>query len=187
MPRHGTPPCFHHAPWSLPAALQLERQQCAALRQRLQLQVQQAEEAQLALEARLHTQQRQLLAAAARQALWALVGMAGFRHVLHQAALRCMCCPRNRLTRAPHSYGYALVICAGAVPGSRAPRWPPSSAGASAEGGPPINVLHLWLLARCMPWPPQAACCVRAACCNGLLVLPPLSLSFQCAFPGACI
>lgn len=51
-----------------PAALQLERQQCAALRQQLELQAQQAEEAQLALEARLHTQQRQLLVAAARRA-----------------------------------------------------------------------------------------------------------------------
>ena len=50
------------------AALQLERQQCAALRQQLQLQAQQTEEAQLVLEARLHTQQLQLLVAAARQA-----------------------------------------------------------------------------------------------------------------------
>lgn len=50
-----------------PAALQLERQQCAALRQQLQLLEQQAEEAQLMLESQLHSQQRQLLVAAARR------------------------------------------------------------------------------------------------------------------------
>jgi hypothetical protein len=50
------------------AALQLERQQHALLRRTAQLQEQQADEARLALEAQLHTLQRQLLAATARQA-----------------------------------------------------------------------------------------------------------------------
>jgi hypothetical protein len=46
----------------------LERRQHAALRQRMQLQHQQAEERQLALEARILSQHRQLVVAAARQA-----------------------------------------------------------------------------------------------------------------------
>jgi hypothetical protein len=48
--------------------LQLERRQHATLRQHMLLQQQQAEERQLALEAHLLSQHRQLLVAAARQA-----------------------------------------------------------------------------------------------------------------------
>lgn len=56
------PPCP-----SCAAALQRERQRSAALERQLALQSQQGEERELALEARMHTLQRQLLAAAARR------------------------------------------------------------------------------------------------------------------------
>lgn len=112
-----------------PAALQLERQQCAALRQQLQLLEQQAEEAQLVLEAQLHTQKRQILVAAARQeglaSCWVLLQA-------QMSALRCSCCPALSAfscTTEQLAYSAHPAHAAGAAPGSRARPWPRCSGG----------------------------------------------------------
>lgn len=121
------PPCAPRAPLSR-AALQLERRQSASLRQQLLLEQQQAEERQLAAEALLHTQHRQLLVASARCALHPRAN----RHMQPAFALHLDAHPTCGATR---SIGSAAARPAGAAPGSARRRWPASSIATNATCG----------------------------------------------------